>query len=285
MQKPAWLRVKSSATQEFDDTLRIIKRHKLNTICEEGMCPNIGECWHRKTAAFSIMGDTCTRNCAFCNVKCGRPRQLDANEPEYLANAVADLGLKYVVITSVDRDDLKDCGANHFAAVVTAIKNKLSDVKIEILTPDFQGNSELIKIVIDSSPDVFAHNIDIVKSMHQAIKRPPASYELSLHVLKIIKKFNNAMLTKSSLMVGLGETKDDVIGSMNDIKNAGVDILTIGQYLAPSSKHAKLVRYVTPEEFAEYQKIGLDMGFKNVFSGPLVRSSYMADYVFSNIRE
>ncbi len=282
--KPSWLRVKSSASSGFDDTLRVIRKHNVKTICEEGNCPNIGECWQRRTAAFSIMGDTCTRNCAFCNVKCGLPEKLDQNEPKSLALAVKDLGLQYVVITSVDRDDLKDCGASHFASVVYTIKSMIPHIMVEILTPDFHGNEDYIKIVADSLPDVFAHNVDIVKSLHQKIKRPPATYELSLNVLKTIKKINPKMITKSSIMVGLGESKNDVIEALQDIRDAGVDIVTIGQYLPPSNAHARLVRYVTPDEFAQYEKLGLEMGFLNVFSGALVRSSYMADVLFANRR-
>ena len=273
--KPDWLRVKSTCSKEFFETLNIIKPHKIHTVCEEASCPNIGECWRHKTATFLIMGDICTRNCGFCDIKSGCPQGLDPNEPKKVAQSVSELNLEYAVITSVTRDDLEDGGAEHFSKVIFAIKEQNPKTKVEILTPDFRGNKNSVKTVLGATPDVFGHNIEVVKRLHAEVKKKPSSYETSLNFLKTIKEFSPNTITKTGMMVGVGERKEDVFETIDDIKSAGVDIMTIGQYLAPSSNHFGMVRYITPEEFDEFRKYGERLGLIMI-SGPLVRSSYKA---------
>ena len=281
--KPDWLRVKSPGAGGFEETMNIIRKNNVHTVCEEALCPNIGECWKHKTATFLIMGDTCTRNCGFCGVKTGCPAPLDPAEPMNIANAVRELGIKYAVITSVTRDDLKDGGAEHFASVICAIKQEAPEAKIEILTPDFQGTVKLIKIVAAAAPDVFGHNIEIIKRFHNKVKKPPADYDISIKFLRDVKKYFPNMITKTGLIVGVGEKKEEVFELIDHMVTAKVDILTIGQYLTPSADHYPVMRYVTPEEFEEYKTIGEAKGIKSVLAGPLVRSSYKAGEVFNGI--
>lgn len=273
--KPDWLRVKSTCTREFNETLNIIKTNRIHTVCEEASCPNIGECWRNKTATFLIMGDVCTRNCGFCDIKSGCPKALDLDEPEKIANSVLEFGLEYVVLTSVTRDDLKDGGAEHFAKVISRIKGKNPKAKIEILTPDFRGNQDSIAKVLEALPDVFGHNIEVVRKLHSQVKKKPADYDVSLNVLKLIKKMSPTTITKTGMMVGVGESKEDVFETISEVKQAGVDIMTIGQYLAPSENHFKMERYVNPKEFDEFRDFGEKLGLIMI-SGPLVRSSYKA---------
>lgn len=273
--KPDWLKVPSSNSKGFADTLNVVRTAGIHTVCEEALCPNIGECWKNKTATFLIMGDTCTRRCRFCNVKTGRPNALDPDEPEKIAASVEKLGIKYAVITSVTRDDLPDGGAAHFARVIETIRLRNPDTKVEILTSDFRGNETSIQTVVAAKPDVFGHNMEIVKRLHKVVKRPPADYNVSLQFLRNIKKYAPNMITKTGMMVGVGEDKKDVLELLDDVAAAGVDIVSIGQYLAPSTSHFPIVRYVHPDEFAEYAEYGVSLGLK-VVSAPLVRSSYKA---------
>lgn len=281
--KPKWLRVKSGDSDGFAETLSIVKKYGISTVCEEALCPNIGECWRHRTATFMIMGYICTRNCGFCGIRCGTPKPLDPNEPEKVALAVRDLGLKYAVITTVSRDDLEDGGAAHFAQVIHKIRELSPETKIEILGPDLKGNEEHIKIIADAKPDVYGHNIEVIKRLHKAVKKPPSDYDVSIETLKIIKKLDKNMITKSGMMVGVGETFDEVMETLEDLRSADVAVVTLGQYISPSASHYPIVKYVTPEEFAEYRERGLKMGFKEVLSGPLVRSSYKAGETFSSL--
>ena len=280
--KPSWVRVKLDVTSpEFQHTSRLVNTSGVSTVCEEAHCPNITECWAMGTATFMIMGDTCTRGCKFCAVKTAKtPPPLDPEEPKRLAESIKKLGLTYVVLTSVDRDDLPDQGANHFAKSIQEIKTLNPNTMVEVLTPDFQGNTALIDIVANADPIVYGHNIETVKRLTPKVRDRRASYQQSLDVLAHVKQTHPHIITKSSIMVGLGETIQEIIQTMEDLLNAGVDILTIGQYLQPSKRHYPLHRYVTPEEFETYKTIGEDMGFKKVFSGPLVRSSYRAAEIF-----
>jgi len=275
LERPDWIRVPASVSRGFAETLNVIKEAGVHTVCEEAMCPNIGECWRNRTATFLIMGDICTRNCGFCNVKHGRPEPLDANEPVKVAQSVSKLGIKYVVITCVTRDDIKDGGAQHFANVVKAIRSINPETKIEILTSDLRGNVDAIKTIVDAQPDVFGHNLEVVRSFHKQVKRPPADYDVSLDFLRSVKKIDPKMITKTGIMVGVGETKEDVFELIDDVVGSNIDILTIGQYLPPSTSHYPIARYVAPEEFAEYAKYGKSRGIE-VISGALVRSSYKA---------
>ncbi|GAB6073263.1 lipoyl synthase [Venenivibrio stagnispumantis] len=261
---------------------KLLRHLNLNTVCEEASCPNIGECFSKKTATFMIMGDICTRNCPYCNVSHGKPMPLDEKEPENIAKAVNILGLKYVVITSVDRDDLKDGGASHFAKVIQKTKEYNQDVKIEVLIPDFKGSIEALKIVIDAKPDVINHNIETVLSLYKKV-RPQGNYQRSLELLKNIKDINDTIITKSGLMVGLGEEKEEIIQVMQDLRNVNCDILTIGQYLQPSKNHLPVSRYLSDEEFEEFRYIGEKLGFKEIYSGKLVRSSYHAGEIYKKI--
>ncbi|WPX09477.1 lipoyl synthase [Anaerocellum danielii] len=274
--KPDWLRIRIKSNQKIDDVLEILKRFSLHTVCEQAQCPNIYECFSRKTATFLIMGDVCTRNCTFCDVKKGNPKELSTDEPGMVAEAVAALGLEYVVITSVTRDDLEDGGASHFAQCIRSIKGKSPHTKIEILIPDFKGNFESVLKVTQALPDVVAHNIETIERLYPCV-RPLADYKRSLNVLRMVKEIDKNVFTKSGIMVGLGETKDEVKGVLEDLRKAECDFVTIGQYLSPSKNHHPVFEFVHPDVFEEYKEFAISIGFKFVMSGPLVRSSYMAE--------
>ncbi len=277
--KPDWIRVKAPTSNKFFQTKKIIDKYKLVTVCEEAACPNISECWQKKHATFMIMGDICTRACAFCNVITGKPKILDKNEPIKVANAIKELNLEHVVITSVDRDDLSDGGANHFFNVVKSIKKICKNTTVEILTPDFLKKQGAIETVILSNPDVFNHNLETVPRLYPKI-RPGARYFVSLNLLNKAKELDSKIFTKSGIMVGLGEKNDEIFQVMDDLRSAKVDFLTIGQYLQPSLKHAKIERFVSPEEFDKYKKIAYSKGFLMVAASPLTRSSYHASEDF-----
>jgi lipoyl synthase len=277
--KPSWLRAKPMMSETVASMAAILREHHLHSVCEEAMCPNIGECFAQRTATFMIMGGICTRRCAFCDVAHGRPEALDDHEPERLADAVAALGLRYVVITSVDRDDLRDGGAAHFARCVALLRERVPGIRVEILTPDFRGRvPRALDALAQAWPDVFNHNIETVPALYRAA-RAGANYQGSLALLAQVKAANPALVTKSGLMVGLGETDAQLLDTMADLRRHEVDVLTIGQYLAPSRFHLPVRRYVSPEVFAGWRDAGLQMGFREVVSGPLVRSSYHADQV------
>ena len=282
--KPTWIRTKILDTQNYFKTKEIINRKKLHTVCQEASCPNISECWSKKHATFMIMGDTCTRACSFCNVKTGKPIFLDSLEPLKIAQATKELNLKHVVITSVDRDDLEDGGANHFSKVILETRKINKETTIEVLTPDFLRKGEAYKKVVFASPDVFNHNIETVPSLYRSV-RPGSRYFASVDLLKSVKEINKTIFTKSGIMLGLGETKDEVLQVMDDLLSANVDFLTIGQYLQPSVKHYPLKRYVHPDEFQEFKEIALSKGFLIVASSPLTRSSYHADEDFSVMKK
>ena len=281
--KPSWIRVKAPTSEGYLETKKIVRDANLVTVCEEAGCPNIGECWTKKHATLMIMGDTCTRACSFCNVRTGMPAALDADEPRRVGETVAKMGLGHVVITSVDRDDLADGGAEHFAAVVRAIRSAAPKSTIEILTPDFLRKGDAANIVIDAKPDVFNHNLETVPRLYLSI-RPGSRYYHSLRLLERVKERDPSQFTKSGLMVGLGESKEEVMQVMDDMRSAGVDFLTIGQYLQPSRKHAAVDRFVTPDEFATYETIAKSKGFLLVSASPLTRSSYHADEDFARLR-
>lgn len=281
--RPGWIRVKAPNSPQYHATRETVKALKLHTVCEEAGCPNIGECWTQKHATFMIMGDTCTRACSFCNVKTGKPEALDPFEPLRVATGTMELGLKHVVITSVDRDDLADGGAQHFADVITKTRQKNKGTTIEILTPDFKNKSGAAEVIARARPDVFNHNLETVPRLYLTI-RPGARYFTSLRLLQETKEIDPSIFTKSGLMVGLGETKEEVLQVMDDLRAADVDFLTIGQYLQPTPKHAKVERYVTPEEFAEYEKFARAKGFLMVSASPLTRSSYHAGDDFEKLR-
>lgn len=281
--RPDWIRVKAPNSPQYHATRETVKNLKLHTVCEEAGCPNIGECWTQKHATFMIMGDTCTRACSFCNVKTGKPEALDPFEPLRVATGTMELGLKHVVITSVDRDDLDDGGAQHFADVITKTRQKNRNTTIEILTPDFKHKPGAAEVIAHARPDVFNHNLETVPRLYLTI-RPGARYFTSLRLLQEIKEHDPSVFTKSGLMVGLGETKEEVLQVMDDLRAADVDFLTIGQYLQPTPKHAKVERYVTPEEFAEYEKFARAKGFLMVSASPLTRSSYHAGDDFEKLR-
>lgn len=276
--KPSWLKVKAPGSPEYMETREIVKTHRLHTVCEEARCPNIGECWSHHTATFMIMGDLCTRRCHFCSVKKGTAatlKPLDGLEPERVGMATQKLGLKHVVVTSVDRDDLEDFGSNHFAETVRSIRKHAPECKVEVLTGDMAGNFDQLKTIVDSRLDVFNHNVETVPRLYRKV-RPFSGYIRSLTILRWAKEIQPQMMTKSGIMVGLGETRDEVLALMDDLRWAGVDIMTIGQYLRPSEKQLPVKAFVTPEEFKDYEVEGLKKGFKFVESGPLVRSSYHA---------
>ena len=281
--KPSWIRVKVTNSSVFLETKKIVKEKGLFTVCEEAGCPNISECWSKKHATLMIMGDTCTRACAFCNVKTGIPMELDVFEPLKVAHTVKELGLSHVVITSVDRDDLEDGGAQHFANVVNKIRDKNPSTTIEILTPDFLKKGDAYKIVADSNPDVFNHNLETVPSLYLKV-RPGSRYFNSLELLSKVKTYRPKMFTKSGLMVGLGETKDEICQVMDDLRCANVDFLTIGQYLQPTDKHYPIKNFITPEEFETYKNIAYSKGFLLVASSPLTRSSYHAGEDFLKLQ-
>ena len=282
--KPNWIRTKIFDTQNFFKTKEIINKKKLHTVCQEASCPNISECWSKKHATFMIMGDTCTRACSFCNVTTGKPTSLDPLEPFKIAAATKELNLKHVVITSVDRDDLNDGGAAHFSKVILETRKQNQNTTIEVLTPDFFRKEDAYKKVVNSNPDVFNHNIETVPSLYRKV-RPGSRYFYSVNLLKSVKKINNKIFTKSGIMMGLGETKDEVLQVMDDLLTANVDFLTIGQYLQPSTKHYPLNRYVHPDEFLELKNLALSKGFLIVASSPLTRSSYHADEDFSKMKK
>ncbi len=282
-QKPDWIRVRAPTSRGYGDTRKIVKENGLVTVCEEAGCPNIGECWQKKHATFMIMGDTCTRACAFCNVKTGMPNALDANEPAHVAEAVRKLGLEHVVITSVDRDDLKDGGADHFAQVIRAIRAACPTTTIEILTPDFLRKPGALEVVVAAKPDVFNHNLETVPSRYLTV-RPGARYFHSLRLLQRVKELDPTIFTKSGIMVGLGEERPEVLQVMDDMRSAEIDFLTIGQYLQPTRKHHVVSRYVTPDEFKGYEKVAYTKGFLMVSASPLTRSSHHAGEDFAKLK-
>jgi lipoic acid synthetase len=283
LRKPEWIRVRAPTSKGYAETKSIVKEHKLVTVCEEAGCPNIGECWDKKHATFMIMGDTCTRACAFCNVKTGLPGALDPTEPRHVAEAVAKLGLNHVVITSVDRDDLADGGAQHFSETIAAIRAAAPTTTIEILTPDFLRKDGAIQTVVAARPDVFNHNLETVPSKYLTV-RPGARYFASIRLLQQVKELDPAMFTKSGIMVGLGEERNEVLQLMDDLRAADVDFLTIGQYLQPTRKHHEVVRFVTPDEFKAYETIAYAKGFLMVSASPLTRSSHHAGEDFARLR-
>lgn len=279
--KPQWLKIKLKTDGKFLDVKSTLKSHNLYTVCEEARCPNIYECWGHGTATIMILGDVCTRGCRFCAVKTGNPRGwVDRDEPMNVAKAISRLNLRYIVLTMVDRDDLPDGGASHVAKTIFYIKMLRPDVKVEALVGDFQGNTQSIETVVNSPLDVFAHNVETVRRLTPKVRDRRASYEQSLFVLEYAKSIRPEIYTKSSIMVGLGEREEEVLETLRDLRNVGVDIVTIGQYLQPTPKHLPVAEYVPPERFRFYREEALKMGFKEVFSGPLVRSSYRADKVF-----
>ena len=281
--KPSWIRVRAPGNEAFAATRAVLRAHGLHTVCEEAACPNIGECWGKKHATIMIMGAICTRACAFCNVATGRPGPLDPSEPERVGNAIAALNLAHVVVTSVDRDDLADGGAMHFATTIEAIRNAAPSTSIEVLTPDFLKKPGALDTVCAAKPDVFNHNMETVPSLYRRI-RPGARYDHSLALLAAAKRCDPRLFTKSGIMVGLGETEREVWALMDDLREADVDFLTIGQYLQPTRKHAPIDRYVTPEEFAAYRKAAEAKGFLLVAASPLTRSSYHAAEDFSRFK-
>jgi len=282
--KPSWIRSKLTNSQEFFLTKSIVNQYKLKTVCQEANCPNITECWSKRHATFLIMGDICTRACAFCDVKTGKPKKLDSLEPIKISYAVKKLNLKHAVITSVDRDDLDDGGADHFYKVIIETKKNNPETSIEVLTPDFLRKGESYKKIIDAKPDVFNHNIETVPGLYRQV-RPGSKYFSSVELLKNAKKIDKNIFTKSGLMVGLGEHKDEILQVMDDLRSAEVDFLTIGQYLQPSDKHHPLARYYRPEEFEELGCIAKSKGFLLVSSSPLTRSSYHADEDFAKLKK
>ena len=284
LRKPDWIRVKAPISKGFQDTKDLMKKYKLNTVCQEAACPNIGECWSKKHATVMILGSVCTRACSFCNIETGRPDLLDPHEPENLAKALQHLGLEHIVITSVDRDDLEDGGASHFVECIQKIRQTSPTTTIEILTPDFLKKDGSIEKVARAKPDVFNHNIETVPSLYHSI-RPGARYFHSLTLLKRVKEVDPMIFTKSGLMVGLGERKEEILQVMDDLRTANVDFLTIGQYLRPTIRHAPVDRYVTPEEFEFYKKAAYNKGFLMVASSPLTRSSYHAGEDFVKMRD
>jgi lipoic acid synthetase len=282
--KPNWIRTRILDSQNYFKTKEIINTKKLHTVCQEASCPNISECWSKKHATFMIMGDICTRACAFCNVRTGKPKYLDPLEPMKIAQATKELDLKHVVITSVDRDDLQDGGAEHFSKIILETRKMNNQTTIEVLTPDFFRKGNAYQKVVDANPDVFNHNIETVPSLYLKV-RPGSRYFASVNLLKSVKEINKKIFTKSGIMLGLGETRDEVLQVMDDLLAANVDFLTIGQYLQPSVKHYPLDRYVHPDEFAELKSIALSKGFLIVASSPLTRSSYHADEDFSKMKK
>jgi lipoyl synthase len=281
--KPAWIRVKAPTSPEYHETRRLMRELRLNTVCEEAACPNIGECWKQKHATVMILGSVCTRACTFCNVATGKPDQLDPHEPQHVAEAVARLGLNHIVVTSVDRDDLEDGGARHFVRTIEAIRALAPSTTIEVLTPDFLKKEGAIDAVVASRPDIYNHNLETVPRLYAEV-RPGARYFQSLRLLDRVKALDPAMFTKSGIMVGLGEDKAEVLQVMDDLRAADVDFLTIGQYLQPTPKHRAVHRFVPPEEFESYRKMAYGKGFLMVSASPLTRSSYFAGEDFAKLR-
>lgn len=282
LKKPDWIRVKAPTSKEYFETKALVNGHKLHTVCEEAACPNIGECWAKKHATFMILGDICTRACRFCNVKTGKPDLLDPHEPERVAQAVAKMQLEHVVITSVDRDDLDDGGAEHFAQVIQAIRQASPVTTIEVLTPDFLRKEHAIEVVVKAKPDVFNHNLETVPRLYASV-RPGARYFNSLRLLDTVKKMDPTIFTKSGIMVGLGEEKHEVLQVMDDLRAADVDFMTIGQYLQPTPKHHPVMSFITPDEFNEYASRGRSKGFLLMAASPLTRSSYHAGDDFKRL--
>lgn len=279
--KPEWLKVRAPGSENYFEIKKLLKSLNLATVCEEARCPNIGECWGGGTATFMLMGEVCTRGCRFCSVKTGNPKgKIDNDEPEKVGYAISQMGLEYVVITSVDRDDLPDEGSGHFARTVATIKKNAPKLLVEVLTPDFKGNQEYIGKIVDSKPDVFAHNVETVERLQKRVRDPRANYAQSLGVLEFVKKHDPTRFTKTSIMMGLGEKDDEVMQTLRDLRAVGCDVVTFGQYLQPTRTKLRVEEYVTPEKFAEWQKISEKMGFLYVASGPLVRSSYRAGEFF-----
>jgi lipoic acid synthetase len=281
--KPPWIRVKAPVSAEFAETRRIVREHKLATVCEEAACPNIGECWKQKHATVMILGSVCTRACSFCNVATGRPDRLDPHEPAHVAEAVAKLGLHHIVVTSVDRDDLDDGGAAHFAETIRRIRALTPETTIEVLTPDFLRKEGALEIVVEAGPDVYNHNLETVPRLYRPV-RPGARYFHSLRLLQRVKELDPTRFTKSGIMVGLGETKEEVAQVMDDLRSADVDFITIGQYLQPTPKHHAVERFVTPAEFTEMRDMALAKGFLLAASSPLTRSSYHAGEDFERLK-
>lgn len=278
-QKPDWLRIRVQGDSRYAEVEDILRRLSLNTVCEEANCPNRMECFNRKTATFMILGRMCTRNCKFCNVEKNKPQPVDPDEPIHVAKAVTQLNLRHVVITSVTRDDLSDGGAGHFAEVIEEIKKLDDKVIVEVLIPDFKGDCNALTKVVEASPEIINHNVETVPRLYPSV-RPMAVYKRSLELLKNVKNMNAKIYTKSGIMLGLGEQKEEVLSLFKDLRDVGCDFLTVGQYLAPSKKHHPVIEYIHPDIFEEYRKKALEMGFAYVASGPLVRSSYQADKVF-----
>ena len=275
--KPSWLKIKLSSGENYPKVKNIVEQNHLHTICSSGKCPNIGECWSRGTATFMIAGEICTRSCKFCATLSGKPLPLDNNEPKKIANSVKLMGLKHCVITSVDRDDLPDKGAEHWAETIREIRRLNSETIIEVLIPDFDANKEWLDIVFEAKPDILGHNMETVKRLSNQV-RSRAKYDLSLDVLKQAREYG--LIAKSGIMVGIGETEEEVIELMKDLRGVGCQLFTIGQYLQPTTNNIPVEEYVTPEQFEKYKKIGLELGFDHIESGPLVRSSYMAERTF-----
>lgn len=279
--KPDWLKVRAPTGENYARIKGMLGDLKLATVCQEAKCPNIGECWSSGTATFMLMGDTCTRGCRFCHIKTGNPKgKIDPFEPEKVAYSISQMALHYVVITSVDRDDMEDQGSQHFARTVSTIKKLDPNVIVEILTPDFRGHQKLIEELVESKPDVFAHNIETVERLTPSVRDPRATYRQSLRVLEIVKQKDSTRFTKSSIMLGLGEKDDEVLQTLKDLRAVGCDVVTFGQYLQPTKRHLKVEEYITPAKFEEWKKIAESMGFLYVASGPLVRSSYRAGEFF-----
>lgn len=279
--KPSWLKVKAPSGENYTRIKDLLGELKLATVCQEAKCPNMGECWSGGTATFMLMGEVCTRGCRFCHVKTGNPKgAIDQFEPEKVAYSISQMNLNYVVITSVDRDDLEDQGSSHFARTVTTIKKLQPDLIVEILTPDFRGNKELIELLADSEPDVFAQNIETVRRLTPSVRDPRAGYDQTMSVLKIVKDHKPKMYTKSSLMLGLGETDEEIMQTLKDLRAVNCDVITFGQYLQPTERHLKVIEYITPEKFQYWKEVADSMGFLYVASGPLVRSSYRAGEFF-----
>ena len=284
LRKPEWIRVKAPVSKGYAETREIVRSHKLVTVCEEAGCPNIGECWDKKHATFMIMGEICTRACSFCNVATGRPNALDRAEPDSVGHAVAQMGLTHVVITSVDRDDLDDGGAEHFAQTIRAIRKAAPGTTIEILTPDFLRKDGALEVVVEAKPDVFNHNLETVPSNYLTV-RPGARYFHSIRLLQRVKELDPTIFTKSGIMVGLGEERNEVLQLMDDLRSADVDFLTIGQYLQPTRKHHPVKAFVTPDEFKSYETVAYTKGFLLVSASPLTRSSYHADSDFAELQK
>ncbi|AXS40501.1 lipoyl synthase [Breoghania sp. L-A4] len=283
LRKPAWIRVRAPGSPVYRETQKVVRDNNLVTVCEEAGCPNIGECWSKKHASFMILGDTCTRACAFCNVRTGMPGPIDVNEPKGIGEAVAAMGLEHVVITSVDRDDLDDGGANHFADVIRAIRARSPKTTVEVLTPDFLRKDGALEIVVTAKPDVFNHNLETVPSKYLKV-RPGARYFHSIRLLQQVKEIDPTIFTKSGIMVGLGEVRNEVLALMDDLRSADVDFLTIGQYLQPTRKHHPVIEFITPEAFKAYESIAYAKGFLKVSASPLTRSSHHAGEDFRELQ-